>query len=695
MRNLARPLQIFLWSYVFIYAVFSSLSITQVDLWWQLSEGAHILRTWSLPTQPAVAFGLPATPYFDEYAGYEVVLAVLYHLTGFVGLWMVFATIYLAILFLPGATTAQKYPAFDLPSTMALLVAVLLIRARLEQRPELVGGLLQVLLMVLLRATSLEKITPRTLLWLFLLFLVWTNIHSTFIFGFFTLGLWMVSELWTRSKSAPFAVLLRHAVLPAAVAIFASILHPYGPRRLLFPFLQASDPGSTALSPEMWPITDFSTPVGFFLLVSFVLLAWGIVTTRGLPPWLILFSIFSVMISLKSFRFIDFTAISLLFVYAARHEQAAVKTWSLPWFLALPRDLVLCLLCLFFLLLDVFNLLSSYAELRSERRLATHGLRYASDIAEYPVDATGPRIPVLCGHGMGSYLSFKGNGHFRPLLDSGLSHFSDDTKRYFFFVLLEPAALHAALDQLNVDYVMLDWDTFPWIPTLHRFEDWQFVACTPNGMIWKRSPGGPHPLTAAERAQVSDAVAAQLKNGDMLGAFTYSTLLDRPADSLTLLKGYRTPPWHESFFNSLCAWVDSLPLADVQAFLAKNSCGECPMVGAILSARVGPEVFDRFMAGHPQGSALWFWKGVQVEVLIQKGDVDRARAVFDSISPVPASSTTYYRLWHQVHDGDAAGPHLGAYGQWQTWDESGATFIKEMSARLNERIAALNQSFPQ
>ncbi|HEX4141231.1 MAG TPA: hypothetical protein VHY09_12850, partial [Candidatus Methylacidiphilales bacterium] len=83
MTNLARPLRIFLWSYVFLYAVFSSLSITQVDVWWQLAEGQHILTTWTLPTQPVAAFGLTATPYFDEYAGYEVVLALLYHIAGF------------------------------------------------------------------------------------------------------------------------------------------------------------------------------------------------------------------------------------------------------------------------------------------------------------------------------------------------------------------------------------------------------------------------------------------------------------------------------------------------------------------------------------------------------------------------------------------------------------------------------------
>ncbi len=316
MTNLARALRIFLWSYIFLYAVFSSLSITQVDLWWQLAEGQHILHTGTLPTQPVAAFGLPATPYFDEYAGYEVVLALLYGAAGFVGLWAVFSAIYLAILFLPAATTGRKYPSFDLASVLALWAAILLIHPRLEQRPELAGVLFQVLLMVLLRASSLEKITTRLVICLLLLFVAWSNTHSTFLFGFFTLGLWIANEWWRLFKVLPPALLIRRGAMLALLAVAAAALTPYGQRRLLFQFLQASDPGATALSPEMWPILTCSPVVLYITAIGLLLLIWGILTTRGLPPWLIAFSLFTLVISFKSFRFIDFAAVSLLFVYA-------------------------------------------------------------------------------------------------------------------------------------------------------------------------------------------------------------------------------------------------------------------------------------------------------------------------------------------------------------------------------------------
>jgi hypothetical protein len=692
MINLTRSLQIFLWSFAFIYVVTCSLQITQIDLWWQLPEGLKILRTWTLPTAPAIAFGFPAPSYFDEYAGYEVVLALLFKIAGFPGLWMVFSAMFLAIIFLPVATTAQKYPSFDFFSTAALFFAGLLMKQRLEERPELVAGLLLVLLMVMLRNSRLEKITPRTLGILFFLFLAWTNTHSTFVIGLFTLGLWLACEIILKFRKLPLRLLLRQAAAAGAVALIATLLNPYGPRRLLFPFIQASDAGSTALSPEMWPVTECIPVAIAMILITALLLGWGLLTTRGLPLWLVLFSLFSVVLSLKTVRFINLLAISTLFVYAGRAGIPATKS-PLPLPLGLLKDVALCLLCIFLIFGDAFGFLSAYGELRSETRLATHTTRFAPEICAIRMNDSPTRVPVLCGHGTGSYLTFGDRIGFRPLLDSGLSHFSNDTKRYFFFLLNDSEALQLVLQRLHVDAVIIDKENFAWTPTLQRLPSWEFVACTDTGMLWKRGNGAPHPLSASDRGQIETSIRQMMANGEIIGAFGYSTLLDQPADSLDLLARYDGPPWSDAFFNSLCAWVDTLPLATIRDFLARDHPRPYPLVDAILYTRLGPQAFDDWIATNPSGPRPWFWKALAVRNCLQKGDVPQARAIFDTISPVPTSSVTYYQLWHQVRTGDSltSDQKLSAFGQWQTWDANARSFVESMSDRLNDRLAEVER----
>jgi len=693
MRNLNRALQIFLWSYVFIYVVFCSLQIIQSDLWWQLSEGSQILRTWALPTGPVAAFGLPATPYFDEYAGYEVVLALLFKIGGFPGLWMAFSAVYLAIMFLPVATSAQKYPSFDFFSTAALLFAGLLMKGRLEQRPELLAGLLLVLLMVTLRKSHLEKITSRTLAVLFLLFLVWTNTHSTFVIGFFTLGLWLMCEMILKFRKFPIGLLLRGALSMSGVALIATMLNPYGPQRLLFPFIQALDPGSTALSPEMWPTRDLDSTAGVLILIGLGFWAWGLLTTRSAPLWLILFSIFSVLLSLKSFRFVNLLAISILFVYASHTEPAGAKKSALLMPLSMLKSVALFFLCIFLIFIDAFSFLSICDEMRSEIPFATHTRHFASTMCAIRVDKSKAPIPALCGQDVGSYLSFHGTGQFRPLLDTGLSHFSSDTKRYMFFLWNDPDALDLVLQHLHVNYAILNSQTCFWIPTIHRLPDWEFIACDPTGMLWKRNPGAPHPLSASNRDQIEKSVRQFLQDGEIVAAFSYSTLLDNPAKSLSILEQYNDSRWSEPLFNHFCAWVDSLPPSEIEHFLASEHPRQFPLLGAILSARLGTETFAKFIATNPPAPRLWLWKVVKIRDCLRKGDVNQARAIFDTISPTPISSVTYYQLLRQVRidNPETNDFGLGAYGRWQTWDENARAFMESMSARLNDRITELDR----
>lgn len=688
MTNLSRSLQIFFWAYAFIYVVSCSLSITQVDLWWQLSEGMRILHSWTLPTAPVAAFGIPADPYFDEYAGYEVVLATLFKIGGFPALWIIFAAIYLAIVFLPISTSTQKYPAFDFSSTLAMLFAGILMKQRLEQRPELVGGLLLVLLMVILRRSKLEEIPRRTLVALFFLFVVWTNTHSSFIIGLFVMGQWMLCEYIMKYRRFALPDFFPGALAMGFAALVGAMVNPYGPRRLAFPFMQGFDPGSTALSPEMWPITDFTSVAGILATISIVLLVWGILTTRGVPLWLMLFSLFAVIVSLRSFRFINILAIAVLFVYASRAESVALQKPKMPsrW-LSLSKDVALCLLCVVTIFGGAFSYLFTYDEMRGEKQLAAHTIRFAPDISSVREEPGNGRIPALCGHGIGSYVSFGDNSQFSPILDSGLAHFSGDTKRYFYFVWEKPEALELALLQLKIDYVLVDRETVPWAATMARLPGWKLVTCDTYGLLWARSDGSTT-LSPTMRTQVEACVELILQRGETISAFYYSTLLDDPVRSLNIIETYGGKAWREWTFTYFDAWIHTLPVTVIEKYLASEHPHQYPLIDAMLAARLGPDHFEKYAATNPAGPRSWYWDAVEARSALEKGDKSRAKAILDSIQPAPISSVTYYELWNEANGGDLS--ELNKYGRWQTWNPEAKEFMGGVSSQLNRRITELN-----
>jgi hypothetical protein len=684
MTKISRSLRIFLWSYVFIYVVFISLQITQVDIWWQLPEGFHILRTFTLPTQPVAAYGLPAHPYFDEYAGYEVILALFYKLGGFFILWLLFSFTFLAIIFLPLATSGRKYPSFGFVSVLVLLLVGLLMKQRFEERPEMVGSLLQVVLMVLLGRSRLEAVTLRTLFGLVLIFFIWTNTHSSFAIGLFTLGLWIGCELALKFRSVPAASLLWRGLGMGGAAVVACLANPSAATRLLFPWGQARAAGGTALSPEMWPIVYGGAASIIMVLATAALLIGLIVRCRRIPLWLILFSAFSLYLSTRGLRFMNLLAISLLFVHATGDEdvQATGRKMSLPF--TMLGDFLFFFLSLFMLLGDSFTLLVTYNTLSHEKLFATHASHFVLEIADVRIPgATGP-VPVLCDHGEGSYLSFAEDKNYRPLLDSGLSHFSDETKRYFFLLSHEPEAMELALEHLKVDDILLNSREFSWMLILERLPDWRFVTCTEGGQLWRRCAPGANTLSASAAAQIEESKNQLLRHGDMFGTFCYSTLVDRPAESLDILSRYDGPEWQDADFNYAEAWMAAQTQESVEAFLAADHTHGYPLIDAMLSSRLGPEVYTRFMATNPAGPKPSFWKILQVENALAAGDRPRAAQIFETIPRHPPSSAAYYTLGDEMQN-----EKTDAFGQWQTWDEDAKKQFEATTERLNDRILHL------
>jgi hypothetical protein len=691
MAKIHASLRVFLWSFAFVAVLLCSLRINQVDLWWQLPEGIQLWKTFTLPTAPVSAYGWPAASYIDEYAGYEMVLALVYKIGGFTGLWLVFSWIFLAIIFVPLVSGRKKFSSFDLPSTAALLLAGVLMWQRMEERPAMVGSLLLVILMALLRHASLERMPWSLPGAIALVFVVWTNTHSTFVVGLFTLLLWTACEIARKDMAGLRGVLLLNGLVLAAAAVFACLLNPYGPKRIFFPFSQTADPGSTALSMEMWPIRFLPQNLQIVVWAAAILLFWALLVCRGRPLWLTLFSLVAIYLSVKHFRFVDLLVIALLFSFSFRDERSAASLRDLAPSLKALRWIetpLLAVLCMFLLLLESLDVRSLKDQMASQKRFATETTFFSPEIVDQQDGHASE--PVLCGHGEGAYLSFDPGRRYQPMLDSGLGHFSDSAKRYFFFLWHEPRALDYALDHLPVKAAILNrGQTIRWALVLERKAGWNLAACTTTGQLWTKGAPPSAKMSPSLRLQVEKSRDGLVQEGKFFDAFCCSTLLGQPGEGLRIISHNQGEDWSAADYNFLDDWIDAQPAGVIKAFLTRDGGGFSPLVKAILEERLQPGKAAQALAGDPAARESQYGKLLRAQDALARGDRDEARKILDTLPTHPPASAIYYTL-----KGLANPSGLDAYGRWEAWDGQARDFFATATLQLTARIAYLTSAAP-
>src|ERR687890_713865 len=101
MANLTirRVLPIVLFSMVFVLAVRQSVSIDP-DLWWHLKAGQQIIEHRSIPHTDDYSFTKQGSEWVAHEWLSEVIMAVIYRLTGMVGLVTIFSLIIIIVLWL-------------------------------------------------------------------------------------------------------------------------------------------------------------------------------------------------------------------------------------------------------------------------------------------------------------------------------------------------------------------------------------------------------------------------------------------------------------------------------------------------------------------------------------------------------------------------------------------------------------------
>jgi hypothetical protein len=664
LASINRSLGLLLWCSLVVGIVLTSLDERRIDLWWQLAEGRQILQSHHLPTEAPAAFGLPHQPFIDEYTLYEICLALLEKLGGFSAIHAAFAATYLLIFTVPLATA--KGIRRDFLSLVLVALAEIFLVNRYEQRPEIVGVLLLVLLIAALRRarTFSVLLTAQVAL----IFLLWTNVHSSYLIGLLALGIGLLERTFFGERATRWT--LRQAALLLALACGALLVNPYGWPRIAFTFDQENDIGSDLLSREMWPAWD--QPLNVMALMAFTALVLLLACLRRPRParWLMGLAIALFILTLFHIRHMSFLAAALLYLYADRPV-----TESSPRRAPL-QTIAFGTVAVALLLFDALAARDAYGTLAAGET-ERNGL--FAPVLLSPSD----HAAVLCQDAEGSYLEMQSS--LIPLLDSGQMHFDDATKRFYFFTIQDPQAFDLALDDLPVvDAVIVSRPVPGWTLAMIHHPGWYLAGIDPNGLLFRRlkpNPGAnPQPASLIQTSQIP--LLAKLRDearreDDPIRAFTLSALIDPPSVSLNLLDQSTVPSWSEAFFSFTRRWTQSLP-PDVATTYLSAPRRHNPLLLELISAR------------RPSGGILpplpptTLGRLARVLTLM---DTDQASAIraLAVISP-PKVSALYYTLRGQLDPESMV--HASTAERWQDWNSGGVVLFQRTSASLNLRGAA-------
>ncbi|MDD3532223.1 MAG: hypothetical protein PHR64_02530 [Candidatus Shapirobacteria bacterium] len=221
----SKKIEHFFWLGVVLLVVFC-LSFHSAEIEWNQDLGRHIrlgeiiLEEKSIPKINFFSYLEVDFPFQNHHWLSEVVLALIYNNFGNSGL-ILFKTLLLVLawgglFWLASQTISPSWAAF------LILLPILIFRERTDIRPEIFGFLLFGLFLIIFTKARKGK---KKLLWcLPLLQLLWVNLHISFVFGLFLIGVnffwfWQ-KKLFSSSKKAGMVL------LPLFLAVLANLVNP-------------------------------------------------------------------------------------------------------------------------------------------------------------------------------------------------------------------------------------------------------------------------------------------------------------------------------------------------------------------------------------------------------------------------------------------------------------------------------------
>lgn len=211
------------------------------DLWWTAAIGKQIIATHKVPTADWHSFTAPGAPWMAyEWLG-EVIIAVAANLGGLQGmniLLLLLTAIFVALFYGYASLVSGSSKAALIPCAISLMI----LKIFFSPRTQTIGYIFLIITLICLERFRQGK--QKTLWVLPPLFMIWLNVHGSFVFGLVVFAIYWVSGLfefeaggiigkrWTDWQR-------RHMEIVFLLSVLALLVSPYGSRQAAYPLQMA------------------------------------------------------------------------------------------------------------------------------------------------------------------------------------------------------------------------------------------------------------------------------------------------------------------------------------------------------------------------------------------------------------------------------------------------------------------------
>ena len=320
-------------SVIFAYSP-RGIGIAEPDIWWRLRDARDLLQYHSLARVDTYSFTAAGSPWLNVEWLSDVPFFLAFRAKGLQGMVALYSAV-MVLIFAGVYYRACRAGADCKNAAVATLAGICLGCISLAPRPLLFGWLC---LMGLLLVLDQFRRSGKGLWLLPPLFVLWINLHGSWVFGMVVLGVTIASGMLEGEWGLVVAhrwtpVELKKLLLVLCASSAALFVNPFGYKLVLFPFEFFRMQGVMHYV-EYWRPVDFSTWNGkLALILIFVLLTAALFSRRRWRLDEVMLMAFALWEALSHVRFLDFAALIMVPILAPRlnlfppYERELDKPW--------------------------------------------------------------------------------------------------------------------------------------------------------------------------------------------------------------------------------------------------------------------------------------------------------------------------------------------------------------------------------